>query len=289
MPETDFSALTLGNGGFAMLAIDQRESMRTMFTETQNELVTDDQLTQFKLDALSVLTPYASACLMDRQFTWDAAVAQEVVAPTCGMIAAADHFIPDANEIVADVEIDPLVIPEKVKSDGGVALKLLVTWRPDQPAERRVAMVERFVANCREAGLISIIEPVSRKARDGRETNLAEGILLAAEELGDLGADVYKAEVPLFGRGGEVEVRRKCAELNKRVSSPWVVLSSGVDPDHFPTAVEWACREGARGFLAGRGVWKNCISAPDRKAALEDEAVRRIRRLREVVEEHVRD
>ena len=47
-----FKSMTRPSGGFAMLAIDQRESMRAMFSETQEKTATDDQLIQFKLDEL---------------------------------------------------------------------------------------------------------------------------------------------------------------------------------------------------------------------------------------------
>jgi sulfofructosephosphate aldolase len=48
----NFDALTRPSGAFAMLAIDQRESMRAMFSEYQKTPVTDSQLTEFKLAAL---------------------------------------------------------------------------------------------------------------------------------------------------------------------------------------------------------------------------------------------
>jgi sulfofructosephosphate aldolase len=194
-----------------MLAIDQRESMRAMFSETQENAVTDDQLIQFKLDAVRALTPFASAVLLDRQFSWRFAIDQKAVASQCGLIAAADHFIPSHDELVSDVIIDDEVIPEVVKSDGAVALKLLVTWRPDEDAGARVARVKDFINRCKKANLLSIIEPVSRKARDGRNWDLNLGIFEAAKELGNLGADLYKAEVPLYGKGGEVAVRTECA------------------------------------------------------------------------------
>ena len=145
-------------------------------------------------------------------------------------------------------------------------------------------MVQDFVTRCRQAGLVSIIEPVSRKPRDGRPWNLNDGIQAAAEELGDLGADLYKAEVPLHGKGGERAVREASARLTRTIRSPWVVLSSGVTPDDFPQAVEWACREGASGFLAGRAVWRNVIGSPDIPRALIQDAARRLARLCEVVD-----
>ncbi|MGU7771551.1 hypothetical protein ACV229_15360 [Burkholderia sp. MR1-5-21] len=278
------NSLQLPSGAFAMLAIDQRESMRAMFAENQSEPVSDKTLIDFKLAALKALTPYASGVLIDRQFAWRRAIDDKVVAPNCGLIAAADRFIASEDEIVADVEIDEEVRPDEVKKDGAVALKLLVPWRPDESAERRQAMVSDFVSRCKAAGLISIIEPVSKKARDGRDWDMNLGVLAAARELGSLGADLYKAEVPRHGKGGERVVREECAEITKVVKGPWVVLSSGVSPDEFPVAVEWACKEGASGFLAGRAVWRNVIGSVDINRELAGNATDRLKRLCEVVD-----
>jgi sulfofructosephosphate aldolase len=279
-----FKSMTRPSGAFAMLAIDQRESMRAMFSETQEKTVTDDQLIQFKLDAVRALTPFASAVLLDRQFSWRYAIEQKAVAPQCGLIAAADQFISSDEEFVSDVIIDEEVIPEVVKSDGAVALKLLVTWRPDEDAVVRITRVKDFISRCKKANLLSIIEPVSRKARDGRPWDLNQGIFEAAKELGNIGADLYKAEVPLYGKGGEVAVRTECAKLTQIIRGPWVVLSSGVAPDDFPLAVEWACKEGASGFLAGRAVWRNVIGSKDIQQALEHDAAFRLKRLCDVVD-----
>lgn len=277
-------ALTRPSGAFAMLAIDQRESMRAMFGEYQKTPVTDEQITRFKLAALRALTPLASAVLVDRQFAWRQAVDEKAVAPSCGLIAAADEFIPSATEIVSDVRIDEQVRPLEVKADGAAALKLLVLWRPDESAEMRKSMVRDFIGRCRQAGLLSIIEPVSRGPRDASPWELSDGIQAAAEELGDMGADLYKAEVPLYGKGGERAVRDACARLHRTIRGPWVVLSSGVSPDDFPQAVEWACREGASGFLAGRAVWRTVIGTPDINRSLMEDAAVRLQRLCDVVD-----
>ncbi len=277
-------ALTRPSGAFAMLAIDQRESMRAMFGEYQKTPVSDQQLTEFKLAALRALSPLASAVLIDRQFAWRQAIDQHAVAPSCGLIAAVDEFIPSAHEIVSDVVIDEKIDPLAVKADGALALKLLVLWRPDESAEIRKDMVRDFIGRCRKAGLLSIIEPVSRKPRDARPWDTNEGIQAAAKELGHLGADLYKAEVPLYGRGGERAVREASARLNDTIRGPWVVLSSGVSPDDFPQAVEWACQEGASGFLAGRAVWRNVIGSSDIPRALIYDAAVRLQRLCDVVD-----
>ena len=291
MPRTnlkaEISSLARASGAFAMLAVDQREGLRAMMAEKQNGPVTDRQMSDFKMAALRALTPYASAALLDREFAWDRAIAEGAVAPGCALIAAADVLLPGPGELVADSRIDDEVVPAKVMAEGAAALKLLVIWRPDGNPEARIALVDNFVARCRAAGMVSIVEPVCRKPRDGRAWDTAEGILPAAQELGGRGADIYKAEMPLFGNGPEAVVRRACAELTRIVNGLWVVLSSGVTPDAFPQAVEWACREGASGFLAGRAVWRTVIGHPDVEAALQKDAVTRLQRLCDVVDETV--
>jgi sulfofructosephosphate aldolase len=283
-PAPALSALARPSGGFAMLALDQREAMRRMFAEHQDGPVADEQVTAFKLAAARILTPYASAVLIDRQFAFDRVVAESAVAPGCALIAAADEFAPAHGELVGEVTIDRAVDPQRVKEQGAVALKLLVLYRPDTPAGPRIAMVEGFVETCRSAGLISIIEPVSRAPLGGGDWDWDAGVLAAAEELGDRGADLYKAEVPMHGQGDPDEIRRRCARISAAVASPWVVLSSGVPQDVFPTAVELACAEGASGFLAGRAVWASCIGAADVEHELAGAAAARLRRLRDIVD-----
>jgi sulfofructosephosphate aldolase len=284
---SDLSALARPSGGFAMLAIDQREAMRAMFAEHQTAPVPDQQVTAFKLAAARILTPHASAVLVDRQFAFDRVVAESAVAPGCGLIAAADHFSPAHGELVGEVTIDRAVDPQRVTQQGAVAMKLLVLYRPDTPAGPRIAMVEEFVDLCRGAGLISIIEPVSRAPLGGGDWDRDAGVLAAAEELGDRGADLYKAEVPMRGQGEPDEIRRRCARISATVASPWVVLSSGVPQDVFPSAVELACAEGASGFLAGRAVWASCIGADDEERELKEAAVGRLQRLGEIVDRAV--
>jgi sulfofructosephosphate aldolase len=281
----DLSVLARPSGGFAMLAVDQREAMRAMFADRQAAPVTDEQLTRFKLAAASILTPYASGVLLDKQFVFDQAVAAGAVDPGCGLIAAADHFIAGPDEFVADVEIDTGVVPDAVREQGAVAMKLLVIHRPDGDPGARIRMVEEFVGRCRAAGLISIIEPVSKAPRDGREWDWDDGVLAAARELGALGADLYKAEVPLRGLGEPSEIHRSCEAITEAVASPWVVLSSGVPHELFPDSVRIACAAGASGFLAGRAVWASVIGSEDVERDLRAISVPRLERLGAVVDE----
>lgn len=281
------SDLARPSGAFAMLAVDQREALRAMFAERQGAPTTDEQITAFKVEAVRALSPYASGVLLDRQFALDAVLDADVIAPGCGLIAAADHFTGDDREFVAHVAIDEAVDPAGVRARGGVALKLLVLWRPDEDPAGRVAMTRDFIERCRTAGLVSIIEPVSRAPRDGSAWTPEDwnaGVLAAARELGGLGADLYKAEVPRHGEDDEAAVRKDCAALTDAIGGPWVVLSTGVPHDLFPHAVRVACEEGASGFLAGRAVWRRVVGASDVPAALAEHAVPRLRELADIAD-----
>lgn len=283
----DLSALQRPSGGYAMLAVDQREAMRNMFAEHTDQPVTDQDLQDFKVAATRILTPFASAVLVDKQFAFDAVVDAAAVAPGCGLISSADHFESAHGELVGEVSIDVAVDPAVARAQGAVAMKLLVLWREDQPEGPRIEMVERFVDRARSAGLVSIVEPVARRRADGKPGDTEAGVLAAARELGSLGADLYKAEVPLKGQGEDDEIRRRSAQLTEAITGPWVVLSSGVPQDRFPDAVRLAMSEGADGFLAGRAVWSGCIGTPDVEQSLRTDAVARLQALGALVDEQM--
>jgi sulfofructosephosphate aldolase len=281
---TDLSVLQRASGAFAMLAIDQRESLRAMYSQARSVQTSDEDLVRFKLDALRALTPHASAVLVDQDLGWRPAIEAAVVSRDCGLIASFDCFSSSGTEIVAKVEIDNRVEASTLKQQGAKALKLLVIWRPDESREKRIEMVDEFVRRCREADLISIIEPVSRAPANGDKSDLTDGMIQAAKELGQRGQDIYKSEVPFFGHASEREMRDQLHLLDNSIESPWVILSSGVHSDAFPVALDLACKEGASGFLAGRAVWKDSLPSKDIAHSLKTEGVERLKRLCDVVD-----
>ncbi|HET7028001.1 MAG TPA: hypothetical protein VFI28_09950, partial [Candidatus Limnocylindrales bacterium] len=216
-------------------------------------------LRSFKVDVARVVTPVASAVLLDVDFGLDPVLAAGVLDPRCGLIVAADALTQEPGAAVEDTALDERIRPDEVRAAGAVALKLLVLWRGGAGGAAVVDLARRFVDRCRHAGLLSVLEPVTRPAGDPDGWDREPAILEAAEALGSLGADLYKAEVPLHGRGDPDAITVACDAIGKRVAGPWVVLSQGVEPDDFPTAVEAACRGGASGFLAGRAVWTDSI------------------------------
>ena len=278
--------ITRPSGGFAMLAVDQREAMRLMFAAAgAKSPVADQVLTDFKVNAARTLSPYASAILVDQQFCYPQVVEQHAVAKNCAMIVAADEFIPGNGIPVDSVVIDKNVDPRAVRENGGKALKLLVLWRRDEDPQVRLSMVKAFNQLCHSNGLLSIIEPVVRPPRRGDKFDREQAIIDAAKELGDSGADLYKVEMPLGGRGSQAELLTASQKLNEHIHMPWVILSSGVDEKLFPRAVSIAMAAGASGFLAGRAVWSSVVGLPDTELMLRDISAPKLQRLGEIVDE----
>jgi sulfofructosephosphate aldolase len=273
-------ALARESGTFLMVAMDQRESLRTMLTE-HGHPSTDDRLAAFKLAVARELSPHASALLVDSEYGWfDRIVDEQLVAPGCGLIMAVDALDQQPSQIVEDTSLDRGVDVAAAAARGVVALKLLVIWRDDQRRSGRVEMSRAFAELAHEHGLLAVLEPVVRVPEQARE----EAIVQAAGELSVTGCDLYKCQVPLAGKGDAGEITRWAGEIDAATAVPWVVLSQGVDPDDFPRAVEAACRGGASGMLAGRAVWTATLHADDPTALLRSHSVPRLEELGAIVD-----
>lgn len=283
---TDLSALSRPSGGLTMVAMDQRESLRAMFAEHTALPVPDDQLTRFKLAVAAELGQHASGFLIDRTFGFDEVVERRLLPAGCGLILAADALVhPRDGGPVVDTELDDEVSAATARARGAVALKLLVIWRRDAGRDARVAMSAEFVRRCAAAGLLSVLEGVVRPD-PGEDFDAL--LLEAAAELGALGPSLYKAQVPRYGRDDLAAVGRVCERVTATVPVPWVVLSQGVRIEDFPESVRVACRAGASGFLAGRGIWSDTLAAPDPVPLLRTRSVDRLTSLAEIVDSTAR-
>jgi len=273
-------ALARDSGTFLMVAMDQRESLRTMLTQHHDD-ADDARMIRFKLAVARELSPYASGFLIDRHYGFDEIVRERLVPPSCGLILAVDALEQPPGGIVEDTDLDEDADVAAARDGGVDALKLLVIWRDDEQRERRVETSRRFVELARSHGVLSVLEGVVR-GPDGfdRESQIVE----AARELAATGCDLYKCEVPTHGRGAADEITRWCREIDAAVTCPWVVLSQGVEPDAFPRAVEAACGGGASGMLAGRAVWTATLPADDPTELLREHSVPRLRQLAEIVD-----
>ncbi len=278
---TDRQALGLlarPSGAFAMLALDQRESLRTMLAPHRAGPVDDAELSQFKIDAARALSPHASAVLLDVEHGVAAVRQAGTLAPTAGLIVAADRLTQEPGGPVEDTDVDEAVLEDDHLASLAAAYKLLVIWRPGTGASRRDRTIRAFLEGCSRRNRPGIVEGIVRAAGDaqpapGEHTNL---VIAAARELGSLGPDIYKAEVPTHGLSDDAAVTAAAERLTEVLACPWVVLSNGTAPERFPDATIAACRGGASGFLAGRAIWLSSVAAPDPRHDLETVAAPRL-------------
>jgi sulfofructosephosphate aldolase len=281
---TTLDALARDTGTFLMVAMDQRDSLRTMLAPHHDE-VDDARMVRFKLAVARELGPYASGFLIDRHYGYDEIVRERLLPPSCGLILAADALQQPPGGIVEDTDLDTGVDAAAARAAGVVALKLLIIWRDDSERARRVETSRRFVELARAHGLLSVLEPVTRGPEGfDRESAIVE----AAAELGTVGCDLYKCEVPTRGAGEPGEITEWSRRIDAAVPCPWVVLSQGVPPERYPAAVEAACRGGSSGMLAGRAVWTATLAAEDPTELLRARSVPRLQQLAAIVDAHGR-
>lgn len=271
------------DGSFLMVAMDQRESLRVMLADASGRAPTDvgdTEVGAFKRDVAEVLAPEASGFLLDPEL--GGSVLDAPMSGT-GRIVAADRLSPRPGEVVGDASFDESLDLAGYAARGVVAAKLLVLWREDDRDTERVEDAARFVAACRAAGLVSVVEGVVRPP-----TVEPDAALRCAAALGELGPSLYKAEVPYHGTAEPDAITAAAAELTALVRCPWVVLSSHVDRTAFPRAVEAACRGGASGVLAGRALWTNALATEGRVERLRSESVPYLRELSGMVRANAR-
>ena len=261
-------AIARPSGTFAMVAMDQRESLRTMLREHGHD-ASDARVARFKEAVARELAPHASGFLIEADHL-------DAVAPhvSHGLILAVDVLDQDEGAAVEDTSLD-----DDPPEHGGVAaLKLLVIWRDDDRRAERVELSRRFVELAESRGLLSVLEPVVR--HEDREWAIVE----AARELGAVRPSLYKCQVPREGKGDPDEITRHAREIDSALPVPWVVLSQGVAPDDFPGAVAASCKGGASGFLAGRALWTATLGADDPTEILRERSLPRLRKLGEIVD-----
>lgn len=269
------------DGTFAIVALDQRNTLRRMFTAVDQH-VDDSVLRSFKGDVVGGLSPSASGLLVDSDFGVPAAVQDGNLAPGAGLAVAAE---PSERGKFGD---EPLTRRETaqnaewVRDMGGHAVKFLVQLRADRDSAlggrdvsaEALDATAQVVSDCRVGGMPSVIENLIYRLPGEVELSpqaRAEAIIEAARALNDLKPDLLKLEYP-----GSAEACRRLAEA---VSVPWVVLSAGVGFEEFQNVLRISCDEGgASGFIAGRAFWKDAVALEqhERRPSLADTARRRL-------------
>jgi tagatose-1,6-bisphosphate aldolase len=250
-------------GTFAIIAMDQRNTLRRMFTAVGRE-GTDQQLRDAKADVARALTPLASGLLSDPTYGVPAITEAGALAAGCGLLVAAEPAERRSYRAEPRPHRDPALNAQWVLDQGGNALKFFVQLRADRPAPgagepdlvaEGLAVCQEVIDDCRAAGVPVVIEnlvyPLPGEELQGRARE--DAIIEAARALDGLDADLLKLEYP-----GSADGCRRLADVLHR---PWAVLSAGVPFAQFTQAMRVAFEEGgAAGFIAGRSVWREAVA-----------------------------
>jgi tagatose-1,6-bisphosphate aldolase len=270
------------DGTFAVVAMDQRNTLRRMFAAVGNEAPTTEELQAVKADVARALSPLASAMLLDATYGIPAlhSVAADLPHPP-GVLVAAEPEKRPTYEGEPRAGYEPTQDARWVLDQGGSAVKFLVQVRADRPvpadgpdlAAEAIDVVRRVVEDCRRTGVPSVVENLVYPLPGETPTpqSRADAIIESARALDALGPDLLKLEYP-----GSPEA---CRRLAASITAPWAVLSAGVGFDEFAEVLRISCDEGgASGFIAGRAVWKDAVGMPSgpRLAHLESEGRRRL-------------
>ena len=278
------------DGIFAIIAMDQRNTLRRMFTAVGIE-ATDEDLRQSKADVARALSPTASGILFDPTYGVPAVVESGALHESCGLLVASEPAERGVYNGEPRTHRDPAQDSRWVLDQGGDANKFFAQLRADRPSSAPggpdlvtdcLNAVAQVVADCRTIGIPSVIEnlvyPLPGEDLTGQA--FEDAVIEAARALNDSGADLLKLEYP-----GSAEGCRRLAEVLDR---PWAVLSAGVPFDRFTEVLTIAFDEGgASGFIAGRSVWRESLplTGADRTAFLQTVALPRLDTLRAVATE----
>jgi tagatose 1,6-diphosphate aldolase len=181
----------------------------------------------------------------------------------------------------------PGIDARRVRELGGTGAKLMVYLRPDRPEANEVNMqiIRDCIADFAREDLLLVVEILTYQLDGESDAEYAKAfpdlIVDSARISLELGSKVLKLPFP-----GEADACRKITELCDGV--PWAVLSAGVDHETFIGQVRTAMENGASGVIAGRSLWKDCISLDARtlETRLEEVASDRLRQIQDVLDAH---
>lgn len=244
------------------LALDHRDSLRA--AAARKGLATDRaSLAAFKADATAALRGIASVVLLDEELG-AGALAWLTAEPALVMPLEEQGY-----ESIGDGRVTTLLAgfsPQRAARLGAVGCKLLLPYHPQRVEsarlQERVALEAR--EGCEAAGIGLVLEPIVYGLEGAA---FAAAVIESARRLAALGPHVLKMQFP----SGSGDDDAACRALNEACGNvPWVLLGGGADAATFHRQVAVACRNGARGFIAGRTVWDAALvgDAEERAAAL---------------------
>lgn len=302
-------------GVIAALAVDHRGNLLQTIASARGEngRATAADMLAFKTAVTKVLTPYASAILLDPEYGLGAISSR---APGVGVMLAYEK---SGYDVTVQGRMPDLMLEwsvQRLVEAGANAIKILLYYNPFDEAQINTvkqAYVERIGAECTALDVPFFLEPLVYDDAIGDEKGLAfarkkpDYVARALEEFSKprYGVDVLKVELPVNPAfvagaraftGGEAAYSRQEAIEHFRnaasaASRPFIYLSAAITDEVVCEMLELAAEAGVRfsGVLCGRATWQEGIPvyAIEGVAALdrwlEDRGVQNIQAINKVL------
>src|SRR6476620_9157903 len=297
-------AVSNDRGVIAAAAMDQRGSLQKALAKEKGGDVGDKELEEFKSLVTEVLTPHASAILLDPEWGLPASKRR---AKDAGLLLAYEKTGYDKTGAgrLPDLLDDWSV--RRLKEAGADCVKILLYYTPLDPKpinDIKHAWVERLGDECRANDVPFFLEFVGyEEGADEKGLEYAKKKPhIVTESMREFskeryGVDVLKVEVPVnmkfvegvkcFGGQKAYSKQEAIDHFHKAASvatKPFIYLSAGVSNAEFSETLELAGESGVKfnGVLCGRATWKDGIPIYAKQGAdafrkwLESEGVKNI-------------
>lgn len=278
------------NGLMMVVACDQRGGMRKVLADAAEAQKAIDEATLgvVKAGIVQHLANKASCVLLDAVCAVPDVVDDGVLGRDTGLLIGLDASGWDLDAKGYRIsKLVPGVTARRVRELGGTGAKLMVYLRPDTPEANTVNLdiIRDCIADFANEDLLLVVEILTYQLDGESDADYAAafpGLIVDSARISvELGAKVLKLPYP-----GTPEA---CAEITALCGDiPWAVLSAGVDHSTFIGQVEIAMQNGASGVIAGRALWKDCISldGDTRREKLENIASARLREIQKVLDRY---
>jgi tagatose 1,6-diphosphate aldolase len=278
-------ALSNQRGIIAAAAMDQRGSLQKSLAAGRGvdvKEITQEMMSEFKVAVSKVLTPHASAILLDPEFGLEAAKARS---KNAGLLLAYELSGYDNTRPGRLPDLLPHCSVKRIVDWGADAVKILIYYTPYEDAsvnDIKHAFVERIGAECETYSIPFFLEFVGYDPKGGDEKGYEyakskpEIVKRSMEEFSkpQYMVDVLKVEVPInaeYVEGSSVykgqkaysreEALKHFREAAALAAKPFIYLSAGVSNALFTESLKMASEAGTdySGVLCGRATWKEGI------------------------------
>lgn len=251
------------NGIFHIFAIDHREVFTDLLDAKLGYKADLKGVLNEKNRLMQSVSPMVSGFLIDPvYFVKNSKVCAELDGKAFMMGIENNNY--DVTKI-DDTYLYENISVKQMKEMGCAMVKLFVYYNPHMEFKKKIYEIVKYVAKeCEIYEIPFLLEPImysdSKLAPEQRFAMMQETL----EQLKDIPVDVYKLEFPgdvqQYSEEKNIEL---CKQISNQLTTPWIVLSAGVDVPTFEKQIELAGKAGCSGYAVGRSVWKNYVACPD--------------------------